>query len=445
MWKVRGNLMNTAIFHLLIFFAEAFILRQYAAFTLKCRYSLKYNLSVLSGLYFVLFFISLFECPLLHKVAFFVCNYIYLYTMYQTKWSLAFFHGFIVMTTMEISELLTYCTVTLFSPGFFVNSSYDLGFMVFAALSRILYIFALYLFAYLTGKRKFALKHETTVFPVGLIPITSIIVILTFVKLCEGTSISSFADYMIILISFLLLMVNLLIYIVHQLYLKQTLEFTQIQLSLQRETDTAQYYKTLLQQSENQRILIHDIKNHLHSIAILNDKGEQTKVASYINQLQLSSDLKESAHLCDNQILNAILIRYQKKCTDGRVTFHTDIRKKSVDFISDNDITSLFCNLLDNAWESAICIPNSFIELNVARREHTPFVVVTVVNSCREDPFLGNSNLLTHKKNKTKHGFGMKSIKRTIYQYGGDMQLYYDNDSLTFHTIITLKLPASLN
>lgn len=39
------------------------------------------------------------------------------------------------------------------------------------------------------------------------------------------------------------------------------MEFTEMQLLLQQEPDSAQYYKMLRLQNENQRILIHDIKN----------------------------------------------------------------------------------------------------------------------------------------------------------------------------------------
>ena len=44
-----------------------------------------------------------------------------------------------------------------------------------------------------------------------------------------------------------------------------------------------------------------------------------------------------------------------------------------------------------------------------------------------------------HKANNGRHGFGIKSIKKVVKQYHGNLQMYYDNDSGTFHTIITLK------
>ena len=160
----------------------------------------------------------------------------------------------------------------------------------------------------------------------------------------------------------------------------------------------------------------------------------------------LSSDLMESSRLCEHEMLNSILCRYMRQCTDKHISFHTDIRSETTDFIADNDITSLFCNLLDNAVEAAGHIPNSFIEVNTNKREKTPFVVITVINSCRKNPFSKESNSLsTDKSDNHRHGFGIKSIRKTISKYSGDMKMYYNDDTSTFHTIITLKIIASGN
>lgn len=82
-----------------------------------------------------------------------------------------------------------------------------------------------------------------------------------------------------------------------------------------------------------------------------------------------SSDLKETSKICDNEMLNAILCRYQRQCNEKHIVFHTDIRSGTVQNIYQHDLTSLFCNLLDNAVESADNIPDSFIELTVQKRK----------------------------------------------------------------------------
>lgn len=64
-----------------------------------------------------------------------------------------------------------------------------------------------------------------------------------------------------------------------------------------------------------------------------------------------------------------------------------------------------------------------------------------MINSCRVAPTYGADNLpVSNKKNLRKHGYGIKSIKKVTRQYGGNLQMYYDEISATFHAIITLKV-----
>lgn len=61
-------------------------------------------------------------------------------------------------------------------------------------------------------------------------------------------------------------------------------------------------------------------------------------------------------------------------------------------------------------------------------------------DSCRSAPVYAQDGLpVSHKAGGGRHGFGIKSIKKVVKQYGGNLQMYYDNDTGTFHTIITLK------
>ena len=173
---------------------------------------------------------------------------------------------------------------------------------------------------------------------------------------------------------------------------------------------------------------------------MLNEKNDSDKINAYIQQLMESSDLKETVKICDHEMLNAILCRYQRQCSDKHIIFHTDIRSGAVQSIYPHDLTSLFCNLLDNAVESSDNIPDSFIELTVQRKEHSSFIVIIVINSCRYTPVYDQDGLpVSHKPETGRHGFGMKSIQKVVKQYHGNLQMYYEHDSATFHTIITLK------
>lgn len=83
---------------------------------------------------------------------------------------------------------------------------------------------------------------------------------LTFVSIGESVLLPSSLDWMVTMGAVLLLAANLLMFEINRYHQKKSMEFTEMQLLLQKESDSAQYYKMLNVQNENQRILIHDIK-----------------------------------------------------------------------------------------------------------------------------------------------------------------------------------------
>lgn len=433
--------MKNAICYSFSFLVEAIILWQYTSRLFLPKRSSKENLLVLSLLYLFLFGASLFEKPSLNAVFFLIVNFIFLITQCQIKWYLALFHSAILTAIMSTCELLLYGMISHFTPQFFSKSAYFYNLLTLTIFSKILYFTILTLMIHIfEGRKKYSQEYDWTTLLLGVIPITSIFIILTLLRICEAAGASFSSDWMVSLSSVLLLSINLLVFGIHQYNQKKNRKFTEMLLLLQRESDNAEYYEMLHQQNENQSILIHDIKKHLQSINLLIAQKEYDKVTAYIQQLMLSSDLKEASRLCDHEILNAILYRYKRQCDCQNITFHTDIRSGTTTFLSDHDLTSLFCNLLDNALEAADGISEAFIELNVGKRENSPLVVITAVNSCQEDPFSNGRNLpVTNKADKSKHGFGLKSIQKVVEKYHGNMQMYYHGETATFHTIITLK------
>ena len=96
----------------------------------------------------------------------------------------------------------------------------------------------------------------------------------TLISIGESVSLPQSLDWMVAMGAVFLLISNLLVFGIYQYNQTKNIEFTDMQLLLQKEANAAEYYGMLLSQSENQNILIHDIKKHLQSIDMLNDKKE---------------------------------------------------------------------------------------------------------------------------------------------------------------------------
>ena len=307
------------------FFTEAVILWQYASSLFTSSYSNKIKLALLSAFYAILFLISLLGQTGLNTISFFVINTIFLYMLFKLKLLLALFHSAILTAIMGLSELAVFGIISRFFPHFVLET--DAGIIFYTVFSKILFFAVIYLLIHLLkGKNINQEQYDRSGLLLMLIPVSSVFIMFTFLAIGETSAFAQPVDFMVTICAVFLLMVNLLVFGINQYNQKKSQEYTDMQLLLQKESDFAQYYEMILSQSENQSILIHDIKKHLQSIKLLNEKNDSDKINAYIQQLLESSDLKETSKICDNEMLNAILCRYQRQCNEKHIVFHTDIR-----------------------------------------------------------------------------------------------------------------------
>lgn len=435
--------MEKYICYLIVFIIEALILLEYASNLFQSKHSRKCEGLFLAFIYIILLFIFIQQNFIINTLTFLLGNFIFFIAMYHIQWFSALFHALITTIALGTGELMVLSIITHFAPDFFAQQTYFRNVVLLSIFSKTIYLFVLYFLSHFYKmKKEKSLPHDKTSLILTFVPASSLCIFYTLCEVCLETKLSLFLDWMISISAILILCINLFIFAVNNYSQRKNMEYTQMQLLLQTESDTSRYYKMLLEQTENRNILIHDIKKHLNSIATLNKQGESEKIDAYIQRIIEFSDLKTSARVCDHDLLNAILGRYITQCQEKGISFTPDIRSGTANFIDTDDLTALFCNLLDNAFESCLSMKHSFMELHMSNKENTKLTLITLTNSCRKSPFLPNSKrLISTKKQPQHHGFGIKSIERVIKKYDGCMEMYYDEETLTFHTIITLIHP----
>ena len=432
--------MDEMICYFFSFLIEGIVFWNYVSILFVPKYSTKIRFVYLSLGFFILFLFSLHNIFLLNCILYITVCFLYLTLFYQTKWYYALFHSTLFEVLTAVCELPAYSILSTFLTSANLRAADFHLKLLFAVISKTLFFAVMSaLLLWLKKRQKPFLQYDKSVFFTILIPFIAQIIVLILFAVCDSPSMTATQNRLITINAFFLLIVNLLIFGLNQYNQKKHLEFTEMQIQLQKEHDSAEYYKMLIAQNENQRILIHDMKKHLQSIALLNEDNQNEKIRAYINQLMQSSDLLEFSKICDHKLLNNILCRYKKVCNDLHIAFHADIRSNTTTFLSDSDVTSLFCNMLDNAVEASNHIKDSYIEITAAQRKHTPFVIITIINSCAGNPFSPNGELVSSKQNPQAHGFGIKSMEKIIHNYNGNIQMYYDEETSTFHTIIMLK------
>lgn len=213
------------------------------------------------------------------------------------------------------------------------------------------------------------------------------------------------------------------------------------QIIVHRDAALAQYQALARQQDDDQKILIHDIKNHLQSLEALLKQGEYEKTASYLESLTESDLLQPSASFSDRKNINAILTRYAKACREKGVRFMADIRSGCLSSVAEKDITILLCNLLDNAVEACSNLADAQIEISIKKKENTSFTILTVRNTCPSNPFTSNAEDIpaSHKTDRKYHGYGLKSVKRALKKYDGEINLHYNEVERVFQAVVLIR------
>lgn len=424
------------VIYFVAFIIEALVAWQYFSDMYESKYAKLYEGISVGIAYLLLFLISRKGIFVLNLAGFLLMNFLLLCFLFTGNLLNKLFQAMVLTAMMGFAEVFAGTAMSLWTPEHsdIVNDSFSLT--IFGLVSKPIYYMFTRIIVYFVGKRR--LNYRTTAretFAVFFSGIVTLIILFGETRICFFADLSREQQYIIAISAILLIFLDLVIFWVYQYMQERNMEFTDLQLQLQRDVDRLSYYENLRQHDENQRILIHDMKNHLQAIEAMNFNGEQKRINEYIEHLINSKELQTAMHLCDNELLNAILNRYTKLCGEKGINFNADIRSNHLDEMAENDITSLFANILDNAVEAAEKDKNGYIEISISEENRS--TLISVSNSCTSKPKMrSDGTYVSLKTDSRNHGMGMKSIQKVVKKYNGTMKSEYDADNKQFKIII---------
>ena len=267
------------------FLIEGIVFWNYVSILFVPKYSTKIRFVYLSLGFFILFLFSLHNIFLLNCILYITVCFLYLTLFYQTKWYYALFHSTLFEVLTAVCELPAYSILSTFLTSANLRAADFHLKLLFAVISKTLFFAVMSaLLLWLKKRQKPFLQYDKSVFFTILIPFIAQIIVLILFAVCDSPSMTATQNRLITINAFFLLIVNLLIFGLNQYNQKKHLEFTEMQIQLQKEHDSAEYYKMLIAQNENQRILIHDMKKHLQSIALLNEDNQNEKIRACLTE-----------------------------------------------------------------------------------------------------------------------------------------------------------------
>lgn len=387
--------------------------------------------------YSLLFALSQFKNVLINTIAFLFVNLILLFSNFACKKLIGIIQVAFLTVVMGGTEVLAGNLMSCLSHDFKVYQ-YDISVMIpLSVLSCLLYFFVIQIIAKLIKPAKDG-TDTSTVFLLSILPVVSVLITMTIAYISITTRIKPIVGILMAISVIALLMVNILVTVVYNHIQKMYNDRLELELIAQKAKMDTENYKILENQYENQRVLIHDIRGHMQVMRGLLESKNYDELENYLLDMERDPALQKIARLCDNTVLNVILVHHASICKSLDIDIDFDIRQHSVDFISAHDITAIFDNLLTNAEEAAKNTSEKYIKLSATQQGETG-MLITIINSCDSAPDMDeDGNIKTKKKDKEHHGVGLKSVKQAVQRYHGVSRMYYSNEENRFHSVIHL-------
>lgn len=176
-------------------------------------------------------------------------------------------------------------------------------------------------------------------------------------------------------------------------------------------------YETAMQNVDVINQKCHDLKHQIAALKLISDEAQRD---NSIRSLEQSVMIYDAIAESGNKILDAVLTEKSLLCEAKGVELTCMADGKCLDLMDAVDLYTLVGNVLDNAIESAVQLPNpeqrtiSFMAFSRAG-----LIFLQVENYYQGELQFDENLPRTSKSNADYHGFGLKSIQSISEKYGG--------------------------
>ncbi|MGM9538946.1 MAG: GHKL domain-containing protein [Candidatus Onthomonas sp.] len=211
-----------------------------------------------------------------------------------------------------------------------------------------------------------------------------------------------------------------IIYLVQTLYLEGVMksELTAINNTL------SQQYRQYLDFKEVSEYIgeqCHDLKHQIQEIRASYSDEERE---AYLREMEQAVKTYQAWYVTGNSVLDSILTQKRLYCAKHDIELTCTADGKALEGLAARDICTIFGNLLDNAIEAVSGYEereNRVIHGEVCRKQS--FLIIRIDNYFSGPDGLDDQIPETTKRDKTRHGYGLKSVRYVVEQYGGSLVL----------------------
>ncbi len=201
------------------------------------------------------------------------------------------------------------------------------------------------------------------------------------------------------------------------------------------------YYEMSVENDKKLHAIRHDISNHIQTIYSLFSNGENQRGLQLVDELKTRYSLVDQMVYCNNPVVNIILSNKKSEAEEKNIETHIKVKENLDNMpITDFDLSTVICNLLDNAIRGCICSEQSHPRLIVEILQKNQYLVIRVLNSCKVGMNIESTDRIeTTKSNSQTHGLGMPIIAGIAKKYRGDFIVSAQNGIFTATVVMSIK------
>ena len=193
-----------------------------------------------------------------------------------------------------------------------------------------------------------------------------------------------------------------------------------------------QEINTIRRTEKEIRMLRHDMRLLLSSIAVSLENGDQEKAKEMI--ASYSSHIAGTAleHFCGNDTVNCVLSDFSAKCRARQVRFDHAIELGALP-VDEILFSSILSNALDNALNAQEEVSPQQRSIRLMLKYVEGKLLISVRNPIAKKPVFADGLPVTEKEG---HGFGTQSIRYMTERLGGNCQFSVQDDQFVVRIVI---------
>ena len=178
------------------------------------------------------------------------------------------------------------------------------------------------------------------------------------------------------------------------------------------------YHPELLEKEEELRAARHDFRHHMSAVLELANKGELEKLISYARSFDEGIGFGKQKAFCSHYMIDMLLRMYDGLARRQNTDFSVEAALPDSLPFEDTDICVLMSNLLENALEASLSVPEPDRRISVRLVCKLNRFAVSIENAF-DGALKTSGDRFLSAKQKGREGIGIQSVRSVCGRYGG--------------------------